>query len=335
LTSSLLQWLATLSGLFAQAFRDLLPALRELGEGFIASLRRCFRHEQRTKNERRRARTRCVPINAPPFVRPDPLIYCQSYLMSQGLAVTWDNPDIQLFKGGLAVPSSQLDPDTDYDVVARIWNNSTEAPVVGLPVRFSYLSFGVGAQNTAIGDTNVNLGVKGGPDHPAFATMTWRTPVAPDHYCIQVFLDWRDDANPINNLGQKNTEVCALHSAGQLAFTLRNATHETFSYRFEIDTYELPKPRPCGDVAANQPTERGTDGAKPVPAMHDRRNYPLPAGWSVEIEPTAPKLAPEEEQLIRLTVTAPDGFKGRQRINVHAFYRYGLAGGVTFDAETT
>jgi hypothetical protein len=32
-------------------------------------------------------------------------------------------------------------------------------------------------------------------------------------------------------------------------------------------------------------------------------------------------------------VTAPDGFVGTQQINIHAFSRYGLAGGVTLQVE--
>jgi hypothetical protein len=85
----------------------------------------------------------CVPINEPPFVRPDPLIYDQYYLTTLGLAVTWDNPDIQLYLNGAPVSSSQLQPGTTYEVVAQIWNNSTEAPVVNMPVAFSFLEFGV------------------------------------------------------------------------------------------------------------------------------------------------------------------------------------------------
>src|SRR6516162_6100669 len=86
-------------------------------------------------------RNRCVPINNPAFVRPDPMIYDQYYLTSLGLAVTWDNPDIQLYSNGTPVSSSLLLPGTTYEVVAQIWNNSTDAPVVGMPVAFSFLEF--------------------------------------------------------------------------------------------------------------------------------------------------------------------------------------------------
>src|SRR2546430_3041302 len=94
--------------------------------------------------ERRAARGQCTPIRDIAFKKPDPLLYSQSYLMSQGLAVTWDNPDIALYLNGVLVPSSQLASDTEYEIVARIWNNSTDAPVPMLPVAFSYLSFEIG-----------------------------------------------------------------------------------------------------------------------------------------------------------------------------------------------
>ena len=72
------------------------------------------------------------------------MIYCQQYLMSQGLAVTWDNPDVHLELGGVPVNLHDLKPNTTYDVFARIWNNSLDAVVVNMPVEFSFLSFGIG-----------------------------------------------------------------------------------------------------------------------------------------------------------------------------------------------
>jgi hypothetical protein len=100
---------------------------------------------------------RCVPINDPAFVRPDPTIYDQYYLTGLGLAVTWDNPDIQLYLNGTPVSSNQLLAGTTYEVVAQIWNNSTDAPVVGMRVAFSFLEFGVGTTSVPIGSTQIDL----------------------------------------------------------------------------------------------------------------------------------------------------------------------------------
>src|ERR1051326_666640 len=136
----------------------------------------------------------CSKFNPPAYHRPDPCIYDQYYLMSLGLAVTWDNPDITLRLGGVVVQESDLLPDTEYEIDATIWNNSFDAPVIGTRVDFAFLSFGSSTQVNPIGTTFINLGVKGGPNCPALATMLWRTPATPGHYCIQVSFAWIDDA---------------------------------------------------------------------------------------------------------------------------------------------
>src|SRR5205809_3325151 len=128
-----------------------LLALCALWRRLAGACRRASAAKRIPVRERRAARGQCTPVRDIAFKRPDPLIYSQPYLMSQGLAVTWDNPDIHLELGGATVPSSSLDPDTEYEVVARIWNGSTQAPAVSLPIRFSYLSFGIGATSTPIG----------------------------------------------------------------------------------------------------------------------------------------------------------------------------------------
>jgi hypothetical protein len=168
-----------------------------------------------------------IRINHPAFKKPDPLIYDQYYLMSLGLAVSWQNPDIQILFGGVPVVSAyDLQPNTTYEVVARIWNGSTGGVVSGLVVSFSYLSFGVWTTSTLIGTTVVDLGVKGSAHCPAFARISWTTPAIPGHYCIQVSFVWIDDANPLNNLGQENTQVVIAASPAQFLFVLGNRTRD-------------------------------------------------------------------------------------------------------------
>jgi hypothetical protein len=327
----LLKWLRTHGRLVWESLRDAVPLLFSLIRRFCSLLSRLLsRHCRRSslpERERRRSPHRCVPINEPAYKRPDPLIYSQSYLMQLGLAVTWDNPDIQLYHNGMPVPSSALDADTEYNVVARIWNNSTEAPIVGLPVHFAYLSFGVGTQAHPIGETTIDLGVKGGTNHPAFAQVKWRTPATPGHYCLQVFLEWLDDANPNNNLGQENTTVGTAHSPVEFMFPLRNPTQERMEYRFETDAYRIPQRPPCREW--KEPAER----ERHMRAAHDRKNSPLPDGWRVVLTPPTPFLEAGAVETIHVAVTAPDGFKGTQAINIHAVNRYGLAGGVTLYVE--
>ena len=82
----------------------------------------------------------------PPFPegvirRPDPCIYSQHYLASQGLSVTWNNPDIWMAKAStpdvIEPDSYHLEEDTDYIVSVRTHNASTDL-ALGVKVRLLY-----------------------------------------------------------------------------------------------------------------------------------------------------------------------------------------------------
>lgn|SRR5271169_4233013 len=272
------------------------------------------------------SRHRCIPINNPAFVRPDPMIYDQYYLTSLGLAVTWDNPDIQLYLNGTPVSSSLLLQGTTYEVVAQIWNNSTDAPVVGMPVAFSFLEFGVGTTSVPIGATQIDLGVKGGPNCPAYASMLWTTPTTPGHYCIQVLLQPADDTNTQNNLGQENTNVGTAHSPAVFTFTLRNDTDRPQTYNFAVDAYVPGTPDPCG--ATNSAKDRAARVAR-----HRRGVQPVPPGWQITMVPETPTLDPDQSAVITITAAPPAGFTGNQVLNVNAFHPAGIAGGVTLTVQ--
>jgi hypothetical protein len=288
-------------------------------------LRRKHAHDERgSGRDAKTSRARCVPIDRDAFKRPDPLIYDQYYLMKLGLAVTWDNPDIQLWREGAPLSSSLLEPDTDYAVVARVWNASFEAPVIQMPVHFSYLDFGMGTVSVPIGTTTLTIGVKGSPSEPSYASMNWHTPAAEGHYCLQVRLDPADDSNFANNLGQENTNVGHAHSPATFTFKLRNDTHREHHYRFEVDAYGLQPRRPC-DRRRDTDEERRKQLARNAFGQH-----PLPAGWTVDIAPKDPVLAAGAEIEETAIVTPPAGWTGKQPINVNAFREDDvLAGGVT------
>jgi hypothetical protein len=319
--------------------------LRPLTEVTKAIAARLAAGRQKSERERNRTPYPCVPIDRPEFLRPDPLIYSQYYLMALGLAVTWDNPDIHFELNGTTVPSSDLQPATTYDVIARIWNESTSCPVLEMPVFFSYLTFGVGTVSNAIGKTKVDLGVKGGVNCPAYAHVKWRTPEAAGHYCLQVILAPPDDTNPFNNLGQENTQVGVAHSPANFIFTLRNGEDFDREFVFEVDAYTIPDPVSCrierhtrrrpvphsGKRIALKQEGFGTKGEvlDEVLSRHLAKNHPLPEGWRARISPERPTLAPGEELPIAVEVTFAAGFHGSRRINVNAFTGGTLAGGVT------
>jgi hypothetical protein len=268
----------------------------------------------------------------PPWAyrQPDPMIYSQQYLLARGLAVTWANPDITVeLAGTLGVPVDQhsLQPDTDYVVVARIWNGATTAPAPGLPVHVSYLEFGVGTVRHDVGSTTVDLSVKGGSACPAYGRVPWRTPSAPGHYCLQVQLEWDDDLEPGNNMGQSNTDVKTLNSPhAAFTFPVRNDRPDRVAVRLSADGYAIPPLPRCED------REREHGAAL---RRHELSSWPLPEGWTVSCEPAELVLAPGEQNHVTVDVAAPDGFVGRQAINVRAEAGSHLLGGVTLYVDGT
>jgi len=296
-------------------------------------IKRWFEKRKLPRYLKKSSQQQCIKVSDPAYKRPDPLIYDQYYLMSQGLAVTWDNPDITLFKGGVEVINNVLVPDTEYEIVARIWNNSFEAPIVDLPVNFSFLSFGIGTTSHFIDNTKINLGVKGGINHPAFAKIKWKTPALAGHYCIQVSFYWADDLNPNNNLGQENITVSTMHSPATFTFQLHNNTNNVQRYHFEADTYTIPTPRDCTEQRDKKNIQRYTrqmpGTVNEVDPVHNRNNYPLPADWEINFDPSMPELMPDEEITINVKVTAPDSFHGSKQINIHGFNQSGLSGGIS------
>jgi hypothetical protein len=255
-------------------------------------------------------------------MRPDPLLYSQRALIAQGLAVTWNNPDITLLLGGVPVSSSTLEASTTYDVQIRVWNNSLEAPVVHMPVHLSFLGFGIGTEPLPIGTAKIDVGVKGSPSQPAFVSIPWTTPATPGHFCLQVLLDPADDLDFTNNLGQENTNVAQATSPAEFSFTLRNNTKSTRLYRFEVDGYSIPDLLPCSFVKSfNQSLLQ----------RHRRGDHPLPTGFVATVNPPSPTLAPNETVAVKVLVTPPASFVGRQIVNVNAFHQSGFAGGVTLE----
>lgn len=343
-------------GEFLRAVRRLLKAV--LG-GWIHTLLRQLRRK-RARDEARRedrwgrrggSRTPCIGVPERTYRQPDPLIYSQAYLMQQGLAVTWDNPDITLFKGGVAVNSHELEPDTDYEIAARVWNGSFEAPAVDLPVEFTYMDFGIGGVEQTIGQTVVDLPVNGAPGHPAVAVVPWRTPAAPGHYCLLAKLQWADDANPHNNVGQENTDVRAPSSPAEFRFMVRNDARKRRILRLEADAYELPDLPPCPPTEGREPERdeprrwheedavrrrRRRERAARLAALakeQARSRFPVPDGWAVTITESEVGLGPGEEEEVVVTVEPPDAFTGRRSINVNAFAGDEFVGGVTLVVE--
>ena len=322
--------------------KALLQLLRNVILGFPAAVRAVLAALSGVGRVELRPGAECCDRVTSPVVRiPDPLIYDQYYLWSLGLPFTWDNRDITIWHGTTQVQRLDLSPATTYEIVARIWNSSTDAPVAGLAVAFSYLSFGVGVQSNPIGRTHVNLGVRGGRDHPAFARMLWKTPATPGHY-FQVLLEPFVDFNWSNNLGQENTQVVAAQSPAVSSFMLRNNTLVPQTYQFRADAYQLLPVAPCPAEETTAVVERTDAGMRAhlayISAQPAGKQVAVPPGWRVTTAPERLELDPSEEIAIAVTIEPPPGFWGTQPINIHAFRTAIdgsspaaiLAGGVTF-----
>lgn len=293
-------------------------------------------------SDREPPRTGSIRIPSDIYKRPDPLIYSQQFLSAHGLAVTWDNPDIWLegvkpdgTRDGILAPSNNLKVNTDYFIIARVWNGSVEAAAVNLPVEFSFLSFGIGTGSTAIPPLqHIDLPVKGALGCPAFATVKWHTPATPGHYCLQVKLIWPDDAEPGNNIGQENTNVKALNSPhAAFSFLVRNDFREPRTLRLAADFYRLGAQAACDmpreKLLAKPTREEVKRQQERARANHGREQFPVAPGWQIKLIPETLTLAAGEEQSVTVDVTAPDAFVGRQGINVNAFAGERLVGGVT------
>lgn len=297
------------------------------------------------KGRRVKCSPRCAIVRPEVYKRADPLIYSQRYLREQGLSVTWNNPDIQLYKDGTPVSSSQLEVDTEYEVIATIYNNSTEAPAVGMPVDFTFLGFGIGTEKNVIGSTIVNLPVKGAPGHPAQGKVIWQTPKQEGHYCLQVDLKWTDDANPKNNLGQENTNVGHYSSPAFFEFPVRNDDTIRKLINLVADAYVIPEQMDCKEFPDTKYSDKEKLANKRldvfVPPLeeeavwglarvrHSTKAFSIPDDWKLDIEPSEMHLDPEQQQIVKVTITPPDGFKGEKTFNVNAMHGKALLGGVT------
>jgi hypothetical protein len=260
----------------------------------------------------------------PALKKPDPFLYSQQYLISLGLPVTWDNPDIFIYDGTTLVDPHNLQASTTYTVVARIWNNSPDVPVINLGVNFSFLSFGMGTQSNPIGTTTVDLAAKGLPGCPAFAYMPWTTPATLGHYCLQVLLDPPDDSNWLNNLGQRNTDVTQPHSPALSKFAVGNhASPRPRNVRFKIDCYTIPPLPSCTEIFIAGVRSRTISKVAP----------PIPSGWNVVLTPDKLQLLAGMEKDVNVEITPPSGFHGTVPFNITGFDDYGTVGGVTVTVE--
>jgi len=190
--------------------------------------------------------------------RPDPCIYSQSFLASQGLPVTWNNPDIRVAKAStpnvIEPDSFHLEGDTDYIVSVQCHNASTDL-ALGVKVRLLYRPWSFNSPDLLPVDVNssgqevvrfVNIPGMGS----TIALFNWHTPIPPpgetQHFCLQAHLSHPMDINLENNMGQENTNVHSANpghvAAGELVevdVPLFNSARRDRQFAFTADAYAI------------------------------------------------------------------------------------------------
>lgn len=259
--------------------------------------------------------------------RPDPSIYSQSFLMAQGLPVTWNNPDIWVAPasnpGQIEPDSFHLLADTDYIVFVQAHNAATDA-AIGVRVRLVYREWSFNSPDVtpvefdAAGNEVVRT-VDIAPLGSAITQFNWHTPpVAPgqeQHFCLQAHLSHPMDVNTANNMGQENTNV---HSAnpgfvepGEVAridVLLFNTARRERTIGFRFDRYAIAE-----DDELELTFERTV--VRPRLPLSDRIGHLLPT-----VEPREVTRPPRPPEPIPLGATAPSrepskAFFGRVRFN--------------------
>lgn len=269
--------------------------------------------------------------------RPDPYIYSQEWLHLRNLAVTWDNPDFQLIdKNGKTVDRMNLQPNQTYKVVVSVHNGSLMS-AIGTTVALEVLEFGIGGLVISqLGSQTIDV--------PAFgvtkATFEWTTPSSSGHNCLRAQINHPDDGNPLNNVGQHNTEVAKPASPTRTSmFILRNHAPDRRSLRLAFDSYQLPsKP-----MRARSLQERNSlTYLRQLRDRNDHVKFPVPEKFGGHItigdaqEPIEMSRPAAEIELdagqavfVKFEATPPSNGEHKVAINFHAFDEHILLGGVT------
>lgn len=322
---------------WAIIFALLLGILKQLFE-FLRELMRLLGVGRRDRNPQ----DACCADNPHTRARPDPYIYSQQWLQLRHLAYTWDNPDFTLVDPATlsAVDNHSLKAGYTYHVRATIHNGSLMA-AINTAVNLQVLRFGVGTPVIQhLGTVHLDVPPFGSNE----ATFDWTTPPTAGHNCLQAIISHPDDANPLNNIGQHNTDVAVPASpTRKLHFSLGNPTTVGKRYILRMDSYHLPdtplRPntsRATGDDGRGQrrsnrrtPTRDSLAYLHLLQEINDPAKFPVPAYLQAHLSHQSVELGPGEEVNAYVEMNPPPAGQGRQRVNVHVLDGEQLIGGVT------
>jgi hypothetical protein len=199
----------------------------------------------------------CPPLPESLTRRPDPCIYSQSVLHSQGLPFTYDNPDIWITDPATGAVVTDLKPNTQYVVNVRVHNASID-PAIGVRVALGFLGHPgadpIPVEQSPLGGERYQFVDVGGLSSTA-TQFNWRSPRVSVHpplekdvviYGLQVRLSHPADANPSNNVGQEHVTVMLDNSARLLpgdtfdfSIPFTNPLRHSTRFSFDPDIYSI------------------------------------------------------------------------------------------------
>lgn len=168
----------------------------------------------------KRPHCKCVSTDQPPK-RPDPAIYSQRQRLSQGLATSWESPDIE---------TNWWDAWRFMDsIVVHVHNESNEASAVNTLVQVRWAPFGIGTVYSALGDQMISLGYA--PDVKALAfPINDAVRALGNDVSIEVRISHPHDKVADNNLGYQAIHGVRTSQVGRsysMHFAVLNASAAT------------------------------------------------------------------------------------------------------------
>ncbi len=261
---------------------------------------------------------------------PDPSIYSQFYLKNLNLPFTWDNPDIRIFKDGIEAYTYDLLANTEYRVEITIHNNSTIKSALKTEVKIVFIEFGIGggiAAHHFLSKKQLDISARGQAGEPAKIATSWRTPVQPGHYCVEVTLSHPLDGNNGNNRGWNNTVVKDAAPGETIMLDIpvwngfpiegyknRELYDQASRIKLAMDSYQLELPLE-GKLVDKE-------------ALFD----PKPAAWGAKLDQSELNLPPGQgPENIEFSVTVPQNAAvgKRQAFNINGSAIGRLIGGIT------
>lgn len=148
-----------------------------------------------------------------------------TYFMFPGDNPTWNSPDIQILDtSNNPVNSGNLEVGTQYRIKCTVHNDSN-FDALGASVSYYWADFGIGQTDRVwnlIGEASGNIN----SNSTAEVTIDW-TPPRTGHVCLQTRIDYADDTNTNNNIGQENCQVGVSHSPATVLLKLWNPTQNS------------------------------------------------------------------------------------------------------------